>query len=163
LQRVDPGRAEESAGGEIDRHDSAANDRSNPPGRARQNADDRSARDELRRQDPDAAKHDEARDDCADCGAITELQEVAGRVKAVVLGQPPESWTYPEGERERRDTCRPAPPPGVQALTISEPCDVDGGAGADGSRQHLRHKEPGTETSSGDEKRAARSHKPGGP
>jgi hypothetical protein len=104
LQCVDPRRAEQSTGGEVDRHDAAADERANPARRAGQDADDRGTSNELGGQNPQATEADEARDDGAHHGAVTEFEEVASGVEAVFLRESPDSRTHPEGERERRDT-----------------------------------------------------------
>ena len=64
----------------------AADDRADPAGRPGQHVDDRGAGDELCREDPQAAEADQAGDDAADGRAVPELEEVAGRVEAVLLG-----------------------------------------------------------------------------
>ena len=56
LQRVDPRRAEQSAGREVDRHDAAADQRADPARRAGEDVDDRSAGDELRGKNPETAE-----------------------------------------------------------------------------------------------------------
>ena len=91
-------------------------------------------------------------------GAVAMLEEVAGGVEVVLLGQRPEPRPHPEGEHERRQARRSAPPPRAQAVAVGEAGGVDRGAGADVGREHRREDEAGTEAAAGDEEVAAAAH-----
>ena len=103
--------AEQAAGGEVHRHDAAADERAEPARRAGEHVEDGGAGHQLRREDPQAAERDQHRDDAAHRRAVAVLEEVAGGVEVV------RPWPAPRAAAPPRRRGRTMPGPPIRSTT----------------------------------------------
>ena len=118
---VHPRRAEQAAGGEVDRHDERAGDDARRPRGAGDRRQNRGAGDQLAGENRQRPEPDQHRHDPADGASVAKLEVVAGRVEVVLCRDLPDARTDPERERQRADAGRPVPPPRADPVAIAEP------------------------------------------
>ena len=163
LHQVDPGRAEQAAGDEVDEHDAAGGDGPDPSRPVEHDLQNRRGAQQLPGQDRQRHEPDDDAGRTAHHTAVAPLEEIAEGEKSAVARPLPQPRPCPQRKRNRANTGRRVPPPRSQADSVPDARGAHRGASPDVGGQKRREDQQRWKATPGHEEIGRAAHAPPDP